>query len=316
VVSLEPTGSGSLIPLNISSDPMCDATKVARAILQRLSDDELHAIAEMLFVYHPGPIQLQRGVDTKAPSPRAFCRDVRDSFSQKPMDILKATGGASDVEVAPSHSTNAVCAVAEEQVASSVAIPTDKCANTILSELAPSAPPAFPHFSLPPKATSHRRLLSPSADAVSLASPNADDTKKSDAASSPAPDADAMPCQSRAKAARVRTLVVAYFPRSSDEPELVQAFAGIARVHRARILRDEQGASRCFAFVEFGMETDTNAALAVCHAGRVTLLDEIGHVWHLRASRSIRATAELPSATRRRRRGARSFRQQFTREGR
>jgi len=102
--------------------------------------------------------------------------------------------------------------------------------------------------------------------------------------------------------ARRRTLVIAYLPRNASESDVAEALGRFSTVSRVRVAREESGASRCYGFVEFADEASTEKAFAACRYGRVVLDDDAGHTWHLKASRSKRATAGPPS---RRRRGAR-----------
>jgi len=105
--------------------------------------------------------------------------------------------------------------------------------------------------------------------------------------------------------ARRCTVVIAYFPRTADEALVAGAIAPFAAVRRMRIARDESGASRCYAFVEFFDEAGAEASLAACQQGRISLDDEFGHRWHLRASRARRAVAASASTMPKRRRGTR-----------
>lgn len=119
------------------------------------------------------------------------------------------------------------------------------------------------------------------------------------------------PSSSSPEEVRRRTLLIAYFPRSAQEDDIARAFAGTAALARGRIARDTAGASRCFGFFEFGDEDAAEVALTACREGRIVLDDEFKHTWHLRASRSRRATAKEPlgvepgGGAQRRRRGVR-----------
>jgi len=92
--------------------------------------------------------------------------------------------------------------------------------------------------------------------------------------------------------ARRRTLVLAYFPRSASEEDVLKAVGSVGSACKGRIARDANGSSRCFGFFEFVDEASCQEVLAACKEGRIVLDDEFGHTWHLRASRARRATAE------------------------
>lgn len=93
------------------------------------------------------------------------------------------------------------------------------------------------------------------------------------------------------KALRKRTLIIAYFPRSSTEAELAAVLEPCGPVRLVRIARGDSGQSRCFAFVEFASQEGAEAALEACTSGRVILDDEYGKTWHLQASIAKHATA-------------------------
>jgi len=106
--------------------------------------------------------------------------------------------------------------------------------------------------------------------------------------------------------ARRMTLVLAYFPRSSSDKDICSALdvaLGKANtVRRCRVIRDEEG-NGLYGFFEFQDPEAAESALAACSRGSVVLVDERGHAWHVRASRSARATvanSESNSAWRRR----------------
>mmetsp|Transcript_26569 Transcript_26569/g.80012 ORF Transcript_26569/g.80012 Transcript_26569/m.80012 type:complete len:267 (-) Transcript_26569:152-952(-) len=114
-------------------------------------------------------------------------------------------------------------------------------------------------------------------------------------------------------AVRRRTILVAYFPRTAVEADLIAVLGKLGGVCRARIVRDPSGASQCYGFVEFEEEVFAESALQACRVGSIVLDDLFGHTWHLRASRACRATAAspvraLPPGGGRRRRGTRGGR--------
>ncbi|CAK0814664.1 unnamed protein product [Prorocentrum cordatum] len=111
------------------------------------------------------------------------------------------------------------------------------------------------------------------------------------------------------KAARRMTLVLAYFPRGASDGAICSALDAalgeMSTVRRCRVVRDREG-NGLYGFFEFQDPETAESALAACSRGSVVLSDEGGHMWHLRASRSERATvANSESSAARRRRGRR-----------
>ncbi|CAK0803430.1 unnamed protein product, partial [Prorocentrum cordatum] len=109
------------------------------------------------------------------------------------------------------------------------------------------------------------------------------------------------------KEARRMTVVLAYFPRRASDADLRSALdAALGRaqtVRRCRVVRDQEG-NGLYGFFELREAETTEAALAACARGAVVLKDEHGHTWHIRASRSERATVGSGDAgSRRRHRG-------------
>ena len=82
--------------------------------------------------------------------------------------------------------------------------------------------------------------------------------------------------------ARRRTLLVAYFPRTATEHDLVQALGKVGTTSRARVVRHDGGASQCYGSVEFIDENSADAALNACRRGEVRLDDLTGltRPWH------------------------------------
>jgi len=105
------------------------------------------------------------------------------------------------------------------------------------------------------------------------------------------------------------TLVLAYFPRGASDTAICSALDAalgeMSTVRRCRVVRDREG-NGLYGFFEFQDPETAESALAACSRGSVVLSDEGGHMWHLRASRSERATvANSESSAARRRRGRR-----------
>lgn len=106
------------------------------------------------------------------------------------------------------------------------------------------------------------------------------------------------------------TVVLAYFPRRASDEELCSALdAAVCRnntVRRCRVVRDQEG-NGLYGFFEFQDSEAMEAALAASARSAVVLKDERGHAWHIRASRSERATvgSSAGAGSARRRRGRR-----------
>lgn len=115
----------------------------------------------------------------------------------------------------------------------------------------------------------------------------------------------------RQEAARRRTLVLAYLPRSATESDIsaaVDSALGVKNcVTRAKIARNSEGTSACYGFFEFTDPLAATDAFEACHRGKIVIDDESGHTWHLRASRARRATVAADASARsgRRARGRR-----------
>lgn len=97
----------------------------------------------------------------------------------------------------------------------------------------------------------------------------------------------------RQEEARSRTLVLAYLPRDAAEDDIAAAVDSAMGkpgcVHRARIVRDRAGISECYGFFEFADEVTAMNVNEACRKGHVVIDDEVGHTWHVRASRARRA---------------------------
>lgn len=97
----------------------------------------------------------------------------------------------------------------------------------------------------------------------------------------------------RQEEARSRTLVLAYLPRDAAEDDVAAAVDSAMGkpgcVHRARIVRDRAGISECYGFFEFVDEITATHVNEACRKGHVVIDDEVGHTWHVRASRARRA---------------------------
>lgn len=106
---------------------------------------------------------------------------------------------------------------------------------------------------------------------------------------------------------RRHTLVLAYLPKCASERDvcakLDQALRTQHAVQKCRIVRDERGASACYGFFEFRDTATMERVMEICTTGRIVMDDHTGHAWHIRASRSKRATVGGPSRRHRGRRG-------------
>lgn len=109
------------------------------------------------------------------------------------------------------------------------------------------------------------------------------------------------------QAQKRNTLVLAYLPKSASEMDvcrkLDQALRATNSIRRCRIVRNDKGESACYGFFEFWDSSTVERVLSICSAGRIVMDDQAGHAWHIRASRSKRATVASPRGRHRGRRG-------------
>jgi len=131
------------------------------------------------------------------------------------------------------------------------------------------------------------------------------------------PTAEAAPLgiqqqKKRQEEARSRTLVLAYLPRHAAEDDIAAAVDSAMGkqgcVHRARIVRDRAGTSECYGFFEFSDDVTATNVNEACRKGHVVIDDEVGHTWHVRASRARRAIVGAVTAGRKGVRGRRGRR--------
>lgn len=109
-----------------------------------------------------------------------------------------------------------------------------------------------------------------------------------------------IPGISEGAALRRRTLVVAKFPHCLSDLTLAQSIATIVgrqRLVRCRIVRETNGSSKGYAFVEFVDELAANVVKSACDSGDLILVDRLGRPCVVKASRAKRATA-APTKTR------------------
>jgi len=83
-----------------------------------------------------------------------------------------------------------------------------------------------------------------------------------------------------------RTLLVAYLPRCSTGTDVQNAFvlAGMAAPFWANVIHEENGASKCFGFVQFSTHDAAMAAFEACQNGKVTIADTANKAWHVKAN--------------------------------
>jgi len=80
------------------------------------------------------------------------------------------------------------------------------------------------------------------------------------------------------------SLLVAYLPRNATNSDLMRIFCRFGTVSLVSVMRDADGTSKCFAFVNFEETEAACAALKMCEQGNVMLPDSTGKKWHLKAS--------------------------------
>jgi len=102
----------------------------------------------------------------------------------------------------------------------------------------------------------------------------------------------------KSKTGDPRTLLVAYLPRRASTEEVRGVFGRFGSVCSANIVRDEDGRSKCFGFVQFENHAAAAGALQACYDGRVMLEGEGFKAWHLKASwaRAEQLKGERPAA--------------------
>jgi len=100
-----------------------------------------------------------------------------------------------------------------------------------------------------------------------------------------------------------KTLLVAYIPRSASVEEVRQFFGHFGTVCSATIVREENGQSKCFGFVEFAKHEAAKSAMQACATGRAILEDDDFKAWHLKASwarkQSKKGANRMPAVRRR-----------------
>lgn len=80
------------------------------------------------------------------------------------------------------------------------------------------------------------------------------------------------------------TLLIAYMPWEATEDDIFDKFSQFVNVKRVRIVVDRVSRRpRCFGFVKFCTHEDAKHALVCAKAGKITLPDMRGHVWHMKA---------------------------------
>jgi len=80
------------------------------------------------------------------------------------------------------------------------------------------------------------------------------------------------------------TLLIAYFPRDSTSSSLRGLFEKFGDVQKLSLVRDEDGTSKCYAFVRFKALEEAVAVHAMCKSGLVRLPDKEGKVWYVKAT--------------------------------
>jgi len=81
-----------------------------------------------------------------------------------------------------------------------------------------------------------------------------------------------------------KTLLVAYIPRRASAEEIQSFFGHFGTVCSATIMREDNGQSKCFGFVEFSKHEAAKSAKQACAAGHAILEDDDFKAWHLKAS--------------------------------
>lgn len=79
-------------------------------------------------------------------------------------------------------------------------------------------------------------------------------------------------------------LLVNKLPRCCTESDLRAACERYASVTLVKIMREEDGTSRCFGFVHFKTVEEAQRVLKVCQSGRFVMDDLTGKAWHVKAN--------------------------------
>lgn len=82
-------------------------------------------------------------------------------------------------------------------------------------------------------------------------------------------------------------LVVNYIPREAGGSRIMTSFERFGKVLSASVMRDRNGVSKCFGFINFADRFSAARAVTACQRGEVTMKDSAGKRWHVKATWSI-----------------------------